>query len=109
VRNREAPYQLPRALPLNAYAYGGRWRVGRERIVAGHGARLRLHFLAKDVFLVLGGRGTLDVFVDGHRKRRLRVEGISRLYTLLRYPQLETHVLELRFSRGLAAYAFTFG
>jgi cytochrome c biogenesis protein CcdA/thiol-disulfide isomerase/thioredoxin len=107
--DREALYQLPRALPLNAYAYGRLWRVGKERIVAGRGARLRLHFLAKNVFLVLGGRGTLDVFVDGHRKRRLRVEGISRPYTLLRYPQLENHVLELRFSRGLAAYAFMFG
>jgi thiol-disulfide isomerase/thioredoxin len=109
VRNREAAYQLPRALPFNAYAYGGHWRVGKERIVAGDGARLRLHFRAKNVFLVLGGHGTLDVLVDGQRKRRLPVEGISRLYTLLRYPRVETHVLELRFSRGLAAYAFTFG
>jgi len=109
VRHREASYQLLRALPLNAYAYGGRWRVGKERIVAGRGARLRLHFRAKNVFLVLGGHGTLDVLVDGQRKRRLPVEGISRLYTLLSYPRLETHVLELRFSRGLAAYAFTFG
>jgi cytochrome c biogenesis protein CcdA/thiol-disulfide isomerase/thioredoxin len=109
VRNRETPYELPRALPLNAYAYGGTWRVAKERIVSGRGARLRLHFLAKNVYLVLGGRGRLDVLVDGHRKRRVRVEGISRLYTLLRYPRLETHVLELRFSPELAAYAFTFG
>jgi thiol-disulfide isomerase/thioredoxin len=109
VPKREALYELPRALLLNAYAYGGFWRVERERIVAGRAARLRLHFLAKNVFLVLGGRGTLDVFVDGKRNRRLRVHGISRLYTLLGYPRLETHVLELRFSRGLSAYAFTFG
>jgi hypothetical protein len=37
------------------------------------------------------------------------VSGLSRLYTLLHYPRLAEGTLELRFTPGIAAYAFTFG
>jgi cytochrome c biogenesis protein CcdA/thiol-disulfide isomerase/thioredoxin len=107
--DRQARYRFPRVLPLNDLAYAGRWRVERERIVAGRGARLRLHFLAQNVFLVLGGRGRLQVLVGGRAVRTIRVSGLSRLYTLLRYPELREGALELRFTPGISAYAFTFG
>jgi cytochrome c biogenesis protein CcdA/thiol-disulfide isomerase/thioredoxin len=107
--NREAGYRFPKTLPLNDLAYAGRWRVERERIVAGRGARLRLHFLAQNVYLVLSGRGRMEVLVGGRRVKTVRVAGLSRLYTLLRYRGLTEGALELRFSRGISAYAFTFG
>ena len=107
--DREAAYAFPRAIPLNDLAYAGRWQVERERVVAGRGARLRLHFLAQDVYLVLSGRGRLQVLVGGRPVKTLRVSGLSRLYTLLRYPGLSEGALELRFTPGIAAYAFTFG
>ena len=50
----------------------------------------------------------MGVFLDGKRKRTVRVHG-SRLYTLLRMPSLRTGLLELRFSPGVRGYAFTFG
>ena len=46
------------------FAYRGRWRLERERAVAGTGARLALHVGARRVFLVLGSPG---------RTRRVRV------------------------------------
>jgi cytochrome c biogenesis protein CcdA/thiol-disulfide isomerase/thioredoxin len=104
----EASYRLPRELPQNELAYGGRWRVEGERIVAGKGARLRLHFFARNVYLVMGGRGRVEVLVNGRSVRRVSVSGISRLYTLLRGPERDA-LLELRFTPGVAAYAFTFG
>jgi cytochrome c biogenesis protein CcdA/thiol-disulfide isomerase/thioredoxin len=107
--DREALYRFPRRLPLNDLAYAGRWRVEGQRIVAGRGARLRLSFLAQNVYLVLGGRGRLQVLVDGKPVRTLRVGGLSRLYTLLQYPGLAEGTLELRFTPGISAYAFTFG
>jgi cytochrome c biogenesis protein CcdA/thiol-disulfide isomerase/thioredoxin len=107
--DREAAYRFPREIQLNDLAYAGRWTVGRERIVAGRGARLRLRFLAQKVYLVLGGRGRLQVFVGGRPVKTVRVNGLSRLYTLLSYPQLSEGALELRFTPGIAAYAFTFG
>jgi cytochrome c biogenesis protein CcdA/thiol-disulfide isomerase/thioredoxin len=106
---REALYRFPAALPPDALAYAGRWRVDRQRIVAGRRARLRLHFFAQNVYLVLGGQGRLDVLVDGKAVRTIRVGGLSRLYTLLRYRTEREGLLELRFSPGIAAYAFTFG
>ena len=105
----ETSYRFPRAIPLNDLAYAGLWRVERERIVAGRGARLRLHFLAQNVYLVLSGRGRLQVRVGGRPVTSVRVSGLSRLYTLLRYPGLSEGALELRFTPGIAAYAFTFG
>ncbi len=109
VPDREVPYRFPRAVPLNTLAYDGLWAVERQRIVAGERARLRLHFLAQDVHLVLGGSGRLLVLVDGKQVRTIRVGGLSRLYDLLRYPKLREGELELRFTPGISAYAFTFG
>jgi hypothetical protein len=37
------------------------------------------------------------------------VRGEPRLYTLARFPKLRAGLLELRFSPGIKAYAFTFG
>ena len=102
-------YRFPRTIPLNDLAYAGQWRVQRERIQAGRNARLRLHFLAQNVYLVLSGRGRLQVLVGGRPVKTVRVFGLSRLYTLLQYPQLSEGALELRFTPGIAAYAFTFG
>ena len=109
VPDRVVPYKFPRSVPLNTLAYDGVWRVERQRIVAIDRARLRLHFLAQNVHLVLGGRGMLRVLVDGKPVHTIRVGGLSRLYTLLSYPTLREGELELRFSPGITAYAFTFG
>jgi thiol-disulfide isomerase/thioredoxin len=106
---RQVPYRFPREIPLNELAYAGSWNVGRQRIVAGPGARLRLHFLAQNVYLVLSGRGRLQVIVGGRPVNTIRVGGLSRLYTLLRNPSLSEGALELRFTPGISAYAFTFG
>ena len=102
-------YRFPRDLVLHTLAYDGLWTVERQRIVAARHARLRLHFLAKDVYLVLGGAGRLQLVVNNKPVRTIRVGGLSRLYTLVRYPDLREGLLELRFTPGIAAYAFTFG
>ena len=38
----------------------------------------------------------------------MRVNG-DRLYTLVERDEIRDHLLELRFTPGVAAYAFTFG
>jgi hypothetical protein len=108
-RNRFAYYEFPqRELGQDELAYGGTWRVGPQQIVAGLGARLRLRFNARKVFLVLGGTGNVQVLLDGKEQRVVRVKG-SRLYTLLSLPDLTHGLLELRFDPGVRGYAFTFG
>jgi cytochrome c biogenesis protein CcdA/thiol-disulfide isomerase/thioredoxin len=106
---RWATYRFPReSLGLSELAYDGRWRVEGERIRSAQGSRLRIHFLARAVHLVLDGRGDVEVLLDGKRVRTVHVTE-PRLYTLLRLPDLSDGLLELRFSPGLAAHAFTFG
>ncbi|MGH3126970.1 MAG: thioredoxin family protein, partial [Gaiellaceae bacterium] len=106
----EWTYTLPAGgLPTDVLGYAGRWKVESERIVAGEDARLRLQFQAKDVFLVLEGEGDVDVLVDAKLVRTVRVSGLPRLYTIVRFSQFRQGMLELHFSPGLAGYAFTFG
>jgi cytochrome c biogenesis protein CcdA/thiol-disulfide isomerase/thioredoxin len=108
VPDRFATYRFPTSLPLDHLAYAGSWQVGAERIVAGANARLRLHFHARYVYLVLGGRGTVRVLVDGRPAGSVRVTA-DRLYTLVSGAKRREALLELRFSPGVDAYAFTFG
>jgi cytochrome c biogenesis protein CcdA/thiol-disulfide isomerase/thioredoxin len=104
-----ATYTFPKSLPgQSGIQYGGKWRVEAQRIVAGQGAALRLHYQAKHVYLVLGGRGAVKVLVDGVPEKTLAVDSY-RLYTLRNAARTEDAQLELRFSPGVQAYAFTFG
>jgi cytochrome c biogenesis protein CcdA/thiol-disulfide isomerase/thioredoxin len=102
-------YRFPRSLPQDFLAYAGQWTVEPSRIVAGMNARLRLRFQARDVFLVLSGSGRVRTFVDEREARTIAVSGTPRLYTIARFPELAHGLLELRFSPGVAGYAFTFG
>ena len=109
VPERPVLYRAPHPLALHTLAYEGFWTVKKQRIVSGRLARVRLHFLAKNVYLVLSGAGRLQVFVDGKRVKTIKVGGLSRLYTLVQFPELREADLELRFTPGISAYAFTFG
>ncbi len=109
VANKEATYRFPRALGQDQLAYSGRVRIEPERLVTGRDARLRLQFLAREVNLVLGGQGRLEVLLDGRPRKTITVGGEPRLYNVLQLPRVSEGLLELRFTPGLTAYAFTFG
>jgi hypothetical protein len=101
-------YHFPASLPLHHLAFGGVWTVLNERAITGAGARLRLHYLASKVYVVLGGHGNVEVLVNGQPTSTVRVDG-DRLYTLVDEAQDREAQLELRFTPGISAYAFTFG
>ncbi len=105
---RPATYRFPATVPQDDLALGGQWTVLQERAVAGDGAKLRLRFHAAKVYLVLGGKGTVHVLLDGREQRTVRVNG-DRLYTLVDSRRALDALLELRFTPGVSAYAFTFG
>ena len=79
-----------------------------EKITSGAGARLELAFQASDVYLVLGGTGTIKATVGSHTQT-IDVSGIPRLYTLVASPNPESATLVLSASPGIDAYDFTFG
>jgi len=107
VPNKFTNYTFPSSLPANTLAYDGSWRVGAQAITAGKNARLRLQFEASNVYIVLGGHGSVRSFVDGKPGRTIPVNA-ERLYTV-RSGKPTDALLELRFSPGVQAYSFTFG
>ncbi len=103
-----ATYKFPTGLPVDDVALGGTWTSGAQDLTAGAGAQIELSFMADDVYLVLGGSGTLDVSVNGTHTKSIAVSGIPRLYTLV-HGGYQTSTLSFTASPGVQAYDFTFG
>ncbi len=103
-------YTLVAEPPRDAFSLGGTWTINAESATTGTGAVLRYHFYAADVFLVLGGEGTVTVTRAGDPgwKNVIDVTGAPTLYTLYSGKPVEDQ-LTLSFSPDIAAYAFTFG
>ncbi len=107
--NAPATYHFPRTLPLGGLGLSGTWTEHAQEATAGHGAEMELGFLAQDVYLVLGGSGTVDESINGRHTTTFKVGGIPRLYTLYRASSTGSGTLLLRVSPGVQAYDFTFG
>jgi cytochrome c biogenesis protein CcdA/thiol-disulfide isomerase/thioredoxin len=95
-------------LPDSHFSFGGTWKLTDEAATAGRDATLTGRVVGKDVYLVLGGRGTVQVVVDGKPEKTVKVTS-QKLYHLLSRPQVEKHTMVLKFSPGVSGYAFTFG
>jgi cytochrome c biogenesis protein CcdA/thiol-disulfide isomerase/thioredoxin len=108
-QNSAAVYHFPATLPLGGMGLSGTWTDHAQEATAGASAELELGFLAHDVYLVLGGTGTLDVTIDGHQIETLAVAGVPRLYTLYQAGHTTSGKLLLRASPGVQVYDFTFG
>jgi thiol-disulfide isomerase/thioredoxin len=110
-------------LGQSRFTLGGQWTLTAQSARAGAGATLTGKVTGKDVYLVLSppshGAGTVQVLLDGQpigagdagldvHRATVKVDS-QRLYHLVSRPKVETHVLTLRFSPGVAGFAFTFG
>jgi len=123
-KDEESHYTLPSTLPLHHWALQGEWNIGSENITsAGNGAKLRLHFNAKKVFLVLGTKDGKPVHAKillngtpiGERAGSDLKKGIltvdhHSLYELVNQTEAKEGALEIEAeAANLEAYAFTFG
>ena len=107
--NSTRAYQFPNAVRPDTFALSGTWTEGAEMLTAGANAQLRLNYQANDVYLVLGGTGTVQVDVDGARTQTIQVGGVPKLYTLVSGQSDSRATLTLTADPGIAAYDFTFG
>ena len=111
-------YAAGEQLGESAVTFDGNWTVEMERSIAGGpsddglAAAIRILFLGNAVHLVIGpderGGGTVDVLVDNEPVQTVEID-THRLYTLAQGDRENYKMLELRFSPGVSAYAFTFG
>jgi cytochrome c biogenesis protein CcdA/thiol-disulfide isomerase/thioredoxin len=109
VENAPSAYQFPASLPLGGMGLSGTWTEHAEEATAGPHAELELGFLAQDVYLVMGGQGTVSVSINGKHMQTIQVAGIPRLYTLYSANAVTSGTMLLQMSPGVQAYDFTFG
>ena len=109
VENAPSAYQFPASLPLGGMGLSGTWTEHAEEATAGPHAELELGFLAQDVYLVMGGQGSVSVSIDGKHMQTIQVAGIPRLYTLYSANAVTSGTMLLQMSPGVQAYDFTFG
>jgi cytochrome c biogenesis protein CcdA/thiol-disulfide isomerase/thioredoxin len=108
-QNEPASYHFPATLPLGGLGLQGTWTEHAQDATAGQGAEMELAFLARNIYLVLGGSGTIQVGINGRATETITVSGVPRLYTLYQASAPSTGTLLLRMSPGVQAYDFTFG
>ncbi len=109
VHDKATAYRLPATIRTDTYALSGTWTNGAEAVTAGANAELELNYEAKDVYLVLGGTGTVSVQVSGGPRHLVPVSGAPTLYTLVNGTESSRALLHLAMSPGVQAYSFTFG
>ena len=108
-RQGAARFDYPAGLAEDTFALHGPWTLGGQSITAaGDDAAIALSFHARDVYLVVGGTGTLTVSRDG-RTTRIPVGGPPNMRQVVSGSAVGPGRVEIALSRGLQAYSFTYG
>lgn len=97
----------------DTFSLGGTWNVDFEGAEAvSDDARVRLAYRSTDVFVVLGGEGTVaaTVTADGEEETRgIDVSGNPRLYPVLDGDESTEGLVELEVPAGVRVFTMTFG
>ena len=105
-RWRASPPTRSRSTALRSMEHG---RSIAQEATSGGDAQIYLHFVAHDVYLVMGGTGTVDVSVNGRHLSAMHVgRRPAPLHVVLRR-NVEAGQLNLSLAPGVEAYDFTFG
>ncbi|MBE1546725.1 cytochrome c biogenesis protein CcdA/thiol-disulfide isomerase/thioredoxin [Mycobacterium sp. OAS707] len=102
-------YDYPTLLPDDTFAYRGDWKLDYQGATAsGPNSAIELNYRARDVYLVVGGTGTVTVTRDGESKQ-IPVSGPPTLRQIAADDDVDRNTLEVQLSQGLQAFSFTFG
>ncbi|SPM29107.1 cytochrome c biogenesis protein DipZ [Mycobacterium terramassiliense] len=105
-------FAYPATLPDDRFALRGRWTVDDQGATAdSDDAALRLNYTAKDVYVVVGGTGTITV-TRGGRTTATAIGGPPTLHQIAGGdPGNAAHrdQLDMQVGKGLQVFSFTFG
>jgi cytochrome c biogenesis protein CcdA/thiol-disulfide isomerase/thioredoxin len=101
-------FTYPLSVPDSEFALSGTWTVAEEALTTGTSAGIRLNFFASDVYLDVGGTGTITATLNG-KATTYRVSGAPDIYTVAHQKAAQQGLLDVSLSPGLTAYSFTFG
>jgi cytochrome c biogenesis protein CcdA/thiol-disulfide isomerase/thioredoxin len=103
-------YRFPKDLSSTTWALSGVWNEHAEEATSVKDSKLEINYLAQDVFLVMGGTGTVTVSLgNGTAPTTIHVNGVPRLYTLFHAKFSSSGNMVLKFTPGVQAFDFTFG
>ena len=104
-----AAFDYPPALPADEFALSGPWSLDYQGATAdGDNSAIRLNYRAKNVYLVVGGTGTVAVTGDG-KSTTLPVGGPPTSHQIVAGDQVTSGTVEVRPSKGLQVFSFTYG
>ncbi|WP_018177889.1 cytochrome c biogenesis protein DipZ [Jongsikchunia kroppenstedtii] len=102
-------FSVPATLAADSFALDGRWTVDYQGATAvGPDSTIALNYHAKNVYLVVGGTGTISV-TQGGSTRRIAITGPPTLHQILASPNSEKGQVDVGLSQGLQAFSFTYG
>ncbi|SOX52006.1 cytochrome c biogenesis protein DipZ [Mycobacterium ahvazicum] len=102
-------FSFPPQLANDKFALRGRWTLDDQGITAeSDDAAIRLNYTAKNVFVVVGGTGTITMTRDG-KSTATPISGVPTLHEIVSDGGAHRDQFDLQVSRGLQVFSFTFG
>ena len=102
-------YALPAHLPDDSFALRGTWVADYQGVTAqSDDNAIALNYHARNVYMVVGGTGTVTVTRDG-KTTTIPVSGPPNMRQLVADDQHGAGSLEVSLSKGLQAFSFTYG
>jgi cytochrome c biogenesis protein CcdA/thiol-disulfide isomerase/thioredoxin len=104
-----ATFNYPSNLADDSFAYRGRWTLDYQGATAeSDNSTIALKYNAKDVYIVAGGEGTVTVTRDG-KTTTVPISGPPTSHQIVEGDEVARGELEVRLSKGLQAFSFTYG
>jgi cytochrome c biogenesis protein CcdA/thiol-disulfide isomerase/thioredoxin len=104
-----ATFEYPPSLAADKFALSGPWSLDYQGATAtGDNSAVRLNYHAKNVYVVAGGSGTLTVMRDG-KTMTVPISGAPTGHQIVGGDQVAPGSLEVRPSKGLQLFSFTYG
>ncbi len=104
-----ADFSYPTRLADDSFAYRGRWKLDFQGATAeSDDSRIALKYNAKNVYIVAGGEGTVTVTSNG-KTTTVPISGAPTSHQLVAGDEVARGELEVRLSKGLQAFSFTYG
>lgn len=105
----DAVFDYPAALPNDTFALRGPWSLDYQGLTGGSDtSSIELNFNAKNVYIVAGGEGTMTV-TRGGKTTQIPISGPPTFHQIVAGDQVQRGQLEVRLSKGLQAFSFTYG
>ena len=104
-----APYRVPADLAEDSFALSGTWTLDYQGATADSPAStIALNYHAKDVYIVVGGTGTVSVTRDG-RTETTQVSGPPTAHQIVTGDAVAAGHIDVRVDEGLQVFSFTYG